>query len=403
MEEWTFTGFGTLGYAQTNKYSDLVLKRNITQRSQKVEDNGWLLDSRLGLQASRELNTNWDFVGQMVIQEKVDNTLENSIEMGFVRYQFNHNLSVRLGRMVLDTFLLSDYRDVGYSYHWVRPPAEFYGWIPFSHFDGIKTSVEVGDFDQFLRFDAFVGKGGAKINIGYSAEESSINNAKASPMFGAGIAWEKDDLSLRVYLTRFQVPQEIAAIEELQEFVSNPAIQAYWPQASQIADDYALKGATFSYASLSFSWRPKAWQVQGEFSNVKSTSFGTYGGQRGYLQLGQRFGKWLPHITYSRSWDDRDYPYDPAPATPTPPLPAGTLEALEAALIDNRLSGVVNQYTVSMGIRWDFASQKALKLQCDRSKLYNGSLGIYPTPTPVPRNWQEDTRSWCAATLDWIF
>ncbi len=402
-EGWNFTGFGTLGYAQTNKYSDIILKRNISQNSQKIEDNGWLTDSRLGLQASKELSANWDVVSQLVIQEKVDNTLENSIEMGFVRYQVNDNWNVRLGRMVLGTFLLSDYRNVGYSYHWVRPPTEFYGWIPFTHYDGFKTNIELGDFDQFLRLEAFAGNGGATVNIGYTSGGSSYNNAQASPMYGTGLTWEKDDLSLRVYLTKFKISEEIAAIEELQNIVSQPAIQTYWPQAQQIADDYALKGSTFSYTTLSFAWRPKAWQLQGEFSHIQSSSFGTYDGQRAYLHLGHRFGKWLPHITYSRSWDDRSYPYDPAPATPTPPLPAGTLEGLETALIDNRLSGMVNQYTVSVGIRWDFASQKALKLQCDRSKLYNGSLGIYPTPTPAPRNWQSDTRSWCAATLDWIF
>ncbi len=403
VEDWDITGFGTLGYAHSGKYTDAILKRNISQRSQRVEENGWLVDSRLGLQVSKEFNAHWDAVGQVVLQEKVDNSLENSFEMAFVRYQSDGFWNMRLGRMVLDTFLLSDYRNVGFSYQWVRPPPEFYGWIPFTHYDGIKTIFEFGDFDQFMRIEAYIGNGGAKVNIGYQGGGTSYNHAKTSPMLGMGVTWEKDNLTLRAYVTQFRISEEIAAIEELQGFVNDPAIQAYWPQASQIADDYALKGSTFNYHSLGFSWRPLAWQLQGELSHVSSDSFGTYGGKRGYLHFGRRFGTFFPHVTYSRSWDGRGYPYDAAPATPTPPLPAGTLEALEASLIDNRLSGVVNQYTASIGLRWDFASHKALKLQCERTKLYGGSFGIYPTIMAAPRDLQELTRSWCSTTFDWIF
>jgi len=403
VEGWEFSGFGTLGYAQSDKYDDIILKRNINQRSQKIEDNGWLVDSRLGLQVRKEIHNNWDIVGQIVIQEKVDNSVENSIEMAFLRYQPNDAWSFRLGRMVLDTFQLSDSRDVGYSYHWVRPPTEFYGWIPFSHYDGFKTTYQLGDFDSSLRFEAFVGQTKATVNIGYNDGGTSFNKVKASPVYGGGITWEKDDLTLRAYISQFNMSEEIAAINELKAFTNNPAIQMYWPEAAQIADDYSFDGAKILYSALGFSWTPKAWVVQGEVSRVDPSNFGTYEGPRAYLQIGHRFGKILPHITYSRSWDNRDYPYDPAPPTPTPTLPEGTFEALEAILVDNRLSGVVNQYTISVGLRWDIASQKALKLQCDRTTLYDDSLGIYPTPMPVPRDWQKDTRTWCSTTFDWVF
>jgi len=402
LEDWRFTGFGTLGYAQSDKYSDLVLKRNIFQRSQTIEDNAWLVDSRLGLQASKELRVHWDFVGQIVMQEKVDNTPENSIEMAFVRYQLNDAWSFRLGRLVNDTFLLSDHRNVGYSYHWVRPPSEFYGWIPFAHYDGFKASFEVGDFDHFFRLEAFVGKGAAKVNIGYGDGGTSFNHVKANPMLGTSVTWEKDDLTLRGNYARLHVADEIAAAEELNEFVSSPAIQSAWPQAQQIAQDYGLKDSNFTYQSLGFRWLPGPWVVQGEVSDITSTSFGTYGGQRAYLHLGHRFGQLLPHITYSRSWDGRDYPYDPAPPTPNT-LPAGTIEGLEVLLVNNRLSGVVRQYTVSIGLRWDFSSQRALKLQCDRINLHQDSLGIYPTTETELANRQESTRSWCSTTIDWIF
>ncbi|MEH6344350.1 MAG: hypothetical protein V7785_04645 [Bermanella sp.] len=402
-EDWEFTGFGTLGYAQSDKYSDLILKRNVIQRSQEVEEKGWLVDSRLGLQLRKEWRHNWDLVGQVVAQEKTRNTLENSIEMAFIRYHAHQAWSFQLGRMVLDIFQLSDHRNVGYSYHWVRPPTEFYGWIPFSHFDGLKSSFEISNFDSLLRLEAYVGTTKSTLNISYSQGGSSYNSAEAEPTLGIVAYWEKGDLTLRANVTRFRITEDIEAVEELSAYVSDPTIQTYWPEASQITQDYSLEGASFSYTSLGFSWSPSSWAIQGEVSDIDSDSFGTYDGQRAYLQLGHRFGTLLPHITYSRSWDYRDYPYDAAPATPTNVLPAGTLEALEVILKDNRYSGIVNQYTISLGVRWDFASQKVLKFQCDRTTVYDGSLGIFPTPESAPRNWQEDVRTWCSTTLDWIF
>ena len=401
-QDWEFTGFGTLGYAQSDKYSDLVLKRNVIQRSQEVEDKGWLVDSRLGLQLRKEWGPNWDLVGQAVAQEKTRNTLESSIEMAFVRYQSRNNWSFRLGRMALDIFQLSDHRNVGYSYHWVRPPTEFYGWILFSHSDGVRVSYDLVNMDGLLRLETYAGTSEATVNIGYGQDGSSYNDVKADINLGLGITWEKNDFSLRANLTQFSISEDTEALDELTAFVSATAIQAYWPEATQIAEDYSLKNAKFIYASLGFSWHSGAWVLQGEISDIDSESFGTYNGQRAYLQLGHRFGKFLPHLTYSRSWDYRSYPYDPAPANPAE-LPSGTLENLEVTLIDSLSSGIVNQYTISIGVRWDFASQKALKVQCDRTTLYDNSLGIYPTPNPAPRNWQEDVRTWCSTTFDWIF
>jgi len=398
LDDWEVTGFGTIGYAETGKYNDLVLKRNITQRSKKIEDHGWLLDSKLGLQARKELNHGWDVVGQIVAQEKVNNSIENSIEMAFLRYQSDDIWSFQLGRMVLDTFLLSDHRNVGYSYHSIRPQTEFYGWIPYSNYDGLKTIFEFGDFDSSLRFEAFVGKTKSTVNIGYLGNDSSYNYVKSSPIYGAGVTWEKDELTLRAYLARFRFTQNTNAIIALQEVVSDPFIQQNWPEASVIADGYALENEFVTYSSIGFSWTPGSWHVQGEFSNVTSTFFGSYDGQRAYLQIGRRFGEFLPHIAYSYSWDERDFPYDPPPS----PL----FQDLYEGLKDNLSSGTVDQSSVSLGLRWDFASQKALKVQCDFATIDDNSLGIYPTqntPEVGTRNWKKDSRSWCSTTFDWVF
>lgn len=402
---WDITGFGTLGYAETDKYNDLVLKRNITQKSQTIEDNPWLIDSRIGLQARKELSPGWDAVGQLVAQEKVDNSLENAIEMAFVRYQSAEHFSFRLGRMVLDTFQLSDYRNVGYSYHWVRPPTEFYGWIPFSNYDGLKTVYEVGDFDSLWRFEAFLGKSKSTVNIGYKDDDTSMNYVKSAPVFGGGVTWEKDDLTLRAYISRYRFVENTNALKALLGYVDDPTLAFLWPEAKDIANDYAIENAKVTYGAVGFLWAPGSWHTQGEVSFVNASNFGTYDGERAYLQLGYRFGDFLPHITYSRSWDNREFPYEPPAVTGDVNIDA-VLQGLYGTLRDNLSSGTVDQYTVSLGVRWDFDTQKALKLQCDQTTLHTNSLGIFPTQNTVgsqERYFAKDTRRWCSATFDWVF
>ena len=414
-DSWEVTSFGTLGYTHTSKYDDLVIKRNITQRSIEVERSGWLIDSSLGVQVRKELEHNWDVVGQVVAKEKVNDSIEQSIEMAFLRYRSNDNWSFQLGRMVLDTFLLSDHRDVGYSYHTVRPQTEFYAWIPFSHYDGLKTTFEFGDFDSLVRFEVFLGKAKSTVNIGYLDTSTSYNYAKVAPIIGTGITWEKDDFTLRASIARFRFTQNTNAIKQLDVVVGR--VEELWPESRVIADGYSIKDVEITYGSIGFKWTPGAWVVQSEFSDVNGDNFGNYDGQRLYLQVGRRFGEFLPYVSYAYSWDDREFPYDPPVFDDGLAfvLPGGQdqLDAVRAGsgaiyslLKDNLNSGLMNQRSLSLGVRWDFASQKALKFQCDYATLEDGSLGIYPTqdtPEFGERNWTRDSRSWCSTTFDWVF
>lgn len=402
---WDITGFGTIGYAETDKYNDLVLKRNITQKSQTIEDNPWLIDSRLGIQARKELSPGWDAVAQLVAQEKVDNSFEEAIEMAFVRYHNGSDFSFRLGRMALDTFQLSEYRNIGYSYHWVRPPTEFYGWIPYSHYDGFKAVYELGDFESLLRFEAFIGKSKSTVNIGYKDDPTSLNYVKSAPVFGGGVTWEKDNLILRAYISRYRFVENTNALNALLGYVNDPTIAFYWPEASDIAQDYAIENVKVTYGAIGFSWTPGPWHYQGEVSFVNASNFGVYDGERAYIQVGRRFGDFLPHITFSKSWDTRNFPYDPPAITGNTPLDSA-LQGLYGTLKDNLSSGKINQYTVSLGLRWDFATQKALKVQCDRTTLHENSLGVFPTQNTIgnqERQFEKDTRTWCSATFDWVF
>jgi hypothetical protein len=50
---------------------------------------------------------------------------------------------VRVGRTDLDVFLLTDSRNIGFAYPWVRPPIELYDLVPVTNSDGIGFSYRL--------------------------------------------------------------------------------------------------------------------------------------------------------------------------------------------------------------------------------------------------------------------
>jgi hypothetical protein len=60
------------------------------------------------------------------------------VEWAFVEYTLSDDWRLRIGKMNLQTFILSDYIEVGYLYPWVRPPEEVYGFNPMRNYPGLE-------------------------------------------------------------------------------------------------------------------------------------------------------------------------------------------------------------------------------------------------------------------------
>ena len=73
-------------------------------------------------------------IGKMVWSDNFD--LE--ADWAFASYSFSDQVQVRIGKIKLPTFLVSDFIEVGYSYPWIRPPQEVYTGNPI-------TSIVGGD------------------------------------------------------------------------------------------------------------------------------------------------------------------------------------------------------------------------------------------------------------------
>src|SRR5690554_3590944 len=98
-------------------------------------------DSILGLQASSDLGENLSVTGQLVAR---GSTSDVKAEWLYLSYQFNPNLRVNVGRQRMPLFLYSDYVDVGYAYHFQRPPTSVY-LSPINSIDAVSVL-----YDRYL-------------------------------------------------------------------------------------------------------------------------------------------------------------------------------------------------------------------------------------------------------------
>ena len=76
----------------------------------------------IGLQATANFAPNFSGVVQVITQQRFDDSYVPTIEWANLKYQFTPDLSARIGRIALPTFLVSDYRTVGYAIPWIRTP-----------------------------------------------------------------------------------------------------------------------------------------------------------------------------------------------------------------------------------------------------------------------------------------
>lgn len=377
------SGFGTLGYWHSTGADDLIFRRELGQNVPKIDKNHAKADSRLGLQLNYLASERLELVGQIVLREQAHFRADHTIEWAFAKFRPTEDTQVRLGRVGMDLFMLSDYRNVGYAYNWVRPPTEFYGWIPFYSINGgdaVKT-LPVGD--GHLKVKVFGGK--TETGMPWQAGSYSLGARIA----GLGATWESDEWRLRAYHTRLKFTDN-APFDQL-----IPTLQTYasiWPSGGQYADDLQLIGQRLHYTVVGAAWERDGWQISGEFSYTHANTTFAPQGKSAYLSLGRRFDKWVPFIGFARNWDSAKLKLD------APPAPG--LDPAAQYLNEFFASTHTDQYTASVGVRWDVADRMALKVQWDRSVVATNGTQLWGYGT-VP--WHGGAKQVWSTTLDFTF
>lgn len=389
---WQFTGFGTLGYTETDKHEQRQFRRNITQSLSDLRDNGLLVDSRIGFKVDALISDQLEFVGQAVLQSQATERPIDYLDSAFFRYIHNDKFQLRVGRIPFDVFFLSDHRSVSYSYDWVRPPTEMYGLIVFKAIDGARFITSWGDFDSAWEWSVTYGESTINLDNATDANETSgsFDSVKADPLISTSLSWRNLDWHVHFSAARVDFKSTQSMFNDEIAFLNS--IESVWPEPAQLADDIFGNDYMY-YSSLGVLRNYKNWKFQMELGTIK-TDLAIFQGQQAYFHLSRRIGDVTPYATFRLARDSRKNIITP------PPAGLG-LDSIYTELNTLTERFKFNQKSIAIGVRYDFAPQKAVKFQCDTFAFEAGSAGLLNRRDETYQN--DETRSWCSLNFDWIF
>lgn len=371
--DFRVSGFGTLGMARTNT-DDAQFVRDLY--APDGASQGWTgkVDSLLGVQANYQITERLSGVVQAVSRYRYDRSYTPEISWAFLKYSPTPQLDLRFGRVGTDFFMLSDSRLVGYTYLTVRPPGDYFWSLPFYSINGVDASYTLPVGEGALRLKAFVGDSYERLALAeqvWKLDGSRMSGAYAEYLFGpwqlrasyANIAF-KSNLPVRDLLASYAGLIDMNAVERYLQ----------------------VDGTNTDYYSLGAVYDAGPWQAQLMFNRIRQGNNVYQDSSAAYALLGYRIGSVTPFVGYSKARSQ---------AGPAPSGGPFDVAVMQRFMADSR----VNQHTVTLGARWDFAHNMALKVQADAIRGQPDSI--------FPYRWEN--AQWngrmnvFSATLDFIF
>ncbi|MCG8610830.1 MAG: hypothetical protein MI864_09880 [Pseudomonadales bacterium] len=274
-------------------------------------------DTSFGLQIDADLTEGLRATAQLVTRG--GNDFQTGLEWLYASYNFTPNLIGRIGRQRLPFYNYSDYQEVAYAYHWIRPPIEVYGEGVFS-FEGISTyyTNSLGYWDLELQF--YYGDG--------EEEGSDVGRVNVENFVGWAGTATYDWFKVRVSTHHGDV----------------------WVEGTPLNNRDHEEEEGF-FASLGFFVDKGRWMLGTEVTYLRFGDYiqSVYDGATFDERLswmitgGVRFGKVMPHITLS----NRDITVAPEGFGPLGPVYANQK---------------VSSQSLNLGVRWDFHPKAALKM-----------------------------------------
>lgn len=366
--EMKVRGFGTLGVVHSDeKNADFVSTIFQPTGAGHSHATTGTPDSKLGVQLDAIFNERFSAVLQVVSQHRYDNSFWPQVEWANVKWQATPELSVRAGRIAAPSFLISDTRFVGYAQPWIRPPVEVYGVLPITSNDGVDATWRRNFGSIANTVQAYYGHAEGKLKTG---------SAKSSPGWGINDTVQTGDLTLRAGYSSNDVdlnfPSITALVNGIGAFAAVPG--PVGAQAAALAAKYSVKDMKLGAVSLAASYDPGRWFLMSEFVDFHGDGI-LVDSRSWYVAGGYRFGAWTPYAVYART-------HSSVQTEAGVPLPAAApLNAGLNAALNNQFNG--SQATMTLGVRWDFAKNTALKVQYDHIDLGANSAGRLANVQPA--------------------
>ena len=394
VDNLRFSAFGTLGAAFVDAPAGWVYRREF---SQPLNSQGtrFDLDSRLGLQVNYSPSAAIELVGQANLRRRAPVAgPADAVEWAFAAWRPNADWTLRLGRVNLDAFLMSDHRSVGFAYPYARPPTEFYAQLP-SSLNGVDAARVWNDGSAQWR---------AKLLAGHSRLSfDSSNKLDLKKVLGGMVSRESDGLLMRVSAFQarlfFSAPplQPLLAGLDSLALLPVPGVAA---QAGELRSRMTLDDAKPTYVSVGAQVDRDDWLLSGELVRVTGSVPVSF--SAGYVSLGRRWGPVTVFGVAGRISRSSRPAAAPVWEGTLAPL-IGPAAAQQAQFLGTSAATVVNsllpkQSTFALGTRWDLGPRLALKVQWDHIRVAENGSSLWGAGSTVATRANVG-----AVVLDFVF
>lgn len=368
-------GFGTLGLARSSsEHAEFV--RDLSQPV-GIKGGQWSgrIDSILGLQANWQATRELEFVGQAVSRLRYDRGRNPELMWAFAKWEPDPRLVLRAGRIGADFMMLADSRLVGYSYLTARPPTDFFGPLFFAHFDGADAVATLSPGEGVLRGKLFAGKTQEK-----SAGALGVWDTSGSPVRGVVLEYIAGPWHFRSNLAsiRFVADMNVSALTAALRTVG----------AAAAADSLLTRDKEARFLSLGVVYDNGPLLLQGMLNGIRRETVAFQDSRAGYLLAAYSVGAVTPYVGVSW-WKSKL---------------RGALPAIPDAGLETQYRGFVagtkvDRDTYTLGARWDFRQDMALKFQWDAVRASPDTSFSFADAQP---GWNGKTNV-LTLTLDFVF
>jgi hypothetical protein len=344
--EIDFSGFATIAGGLTLD-DDEILEGYDDEFS---FDNG----SLIALQASSDLGNGWGVTTQLLARGS--EAWDVNAEWAYLSYDASDNWRLLFGRQRAPFYMYSDFLDVSYAYHWIKPPTNVYS-VPFDVFDGIGSiySGSMGDFDTTFQL-AYGRNRDSALLLGEDRDTDF------SGIFSVSYTLNMDWFTLRASYAEAELTIPFDEFSPLFDGIDAPdgtPIQPGWRDTpfAGIADELEIKEDKGTFASVGFTFDFETVLIVGELAQVRANNNFSSDRDAYYLTIGKRLGDVLLHATYGVDERKGDFSiFDGVPlGFGFEPLIAASQGLITQAEEDSEF------YTV--GLRWEVSSSVAAKFE----------------------------------------
>lgn len=309
----TFSGFGTAAAVVTNDDHSMYVREQEAKGASKSPS--MMVDSNLGLKATAQFTPWLSATVQTLTAQESAPHMVTRLDWAYLKATPNDNVTVRLGKLNIPNFMISDSRRIGYANIALRPANEVYG------LDYLNGGLTGGEVDYRIKVagndlttSALYGSG--------TYHDVGINTVRFHKIFGLNAVWDGGWYQVRVGHVETR-DADFGAFGQILQYGVPPGTD--------------LSQEIYRFTGVGFSAEKAGVIVQAEGVQRKSRYFDdTIGAKGWYALVGYRLDAFVPYVEVARR------------------LPRAA-----------QATSVFPQKTLAAGVRWDAFSKADIKFQVE--------------------------------------